>query len=80
VVLTAALHSFLRVAETGSVSAVAVERGVTQPAVFRQVSALEQRFGTRLVHCSTVCRHRPEAGRGLLPAALRALVSQAGEV
>jgi DNA-binding transcriptional LysR family regulator len=39
--LIAALRTFLRVAEVGSFSAVAEERGVTQPAVSRQVSALE---------------------------------------
>ena len=43
--LIAALRTFLRVAETGSFSAVATERGITQPAISRQVSALEEQFG-----------------------------------
>jgi hypothetical protein len=46
--LIAALRSFLRVAETGSFSAAAAEWGITQPAISRQVSALEEHFGTRL--------------------------------
>jgi DNA-binding transcriptional LysR family regulator len=67
--LIAALRSFLRVAETGSFSAVAAERGVTQPAVSRQVSALEQHFGTRLVQRSTHAVTLTEEGRDLIAAA-----------
>src|ERR1700731_844854 len=52
--LIAAFRTFLRVAEVGSFSAVAEERGVTQPAVSRQVSALEEHFGTSLVQRSTL--------------------------
>jgi DNA-binding transcriptional LysR family regulator len=48
--LIPALRTFLRVAEVGWFSAVAVERGVTQPAVSPQVSALKEHFGARLVH------------------------------
>jgi DNA-binding transcriptional LysR family regulator len=51
--LIAALRTFLSVAEVGSFSAVAEERGVTQPAISRQVSALEEHLGTRLVQGST---------------------------
>jgi DNA-binding transcriptional LysR family regulator len=40
--LIAALRTFLRVADTGSFSAVAAELGVTQPAISRQLSRLEQ--------------------------------------
>jgi len=67
--LIAALRTFLRVAEVGSFSAVAVERGVTQPAISRQVSALEEHFGTRLVQRSTHAVTLTEEGRDLVPAA-----------
>jgi DNA-binding transcriptional LysR family regulator len=67
--LIAALRTFLRVAEAGSFSAVAAERGVTQPAVSRQVTALEEHFGTRLVQRSTHAVTLTEEGRDLVPAA-----------
>ena len=67
--LIAALRTFLRVAEVGSFSAVAGERGVTQPAVSRQVSALEEHFGTRLVQRSTHAVTLTDEGRELVPAA-----------
>ena len=69
--LIAALRTFLRVAEVGSFSAVAQERGVTQPAVSRQVSALEEHLGTRLVQRSTHAVTLTEEGRELVPAAQR---------
>ncbi len=64
--LIAALRTFLRVAEIGSFSAVAGERGVTQPAVSRQVSALEEHFGVRLVQRSTHAVTLTEEGRDLV--------------
>lgn len=64
--LIAALRTFLRVADLGSFSAVAAERGVTQPAVSRQVAALEQHLGTRLVHRSTQAVTLTEDGHDLL--------------
>ena len=67
--LIAALRTFLRVAETGSFSAVAAERGLTQPAVSRQVSALEDHLGARLVQRSTQAVTLTEEGRELLVAA-----------
>lgn len=67
--LIVALRTFLRVAEVGSFSAVAQERGVTQPAVSRQVSALEEHFGTRLVQRSTHAVTLTDEGRELVPAA-----------
>jgi len=67
--LIAALRTFLRVAEVGSFSAVAEERSVTQPAISRQVSALEEHFGTRLVQRSTHAVTLTEEGRDLVPAA-----------
>ena len=44
---------FLRVAETGSFSAVARELGVTQPTVSKQIGALERYLGARLLNRST---------------------------
>jgi DNA-binding transcriptional LysR family regulator len=67
--LIAALRTFLRVSEVGSFSAVAQERGVTQPAVSRQVSALEEHFGTRLVQRSTHAVTLTDEGRELVPSA-----------
>ena len=67
--LIAALRTFLRVAEVGSFSAVAEERGVTQPAVSRQVTALEEHFATRLVQRSTHAVTLTEEGRELVAAA-----------
>ena len=67
--LIAALRTFLRIAEVGSFSAVAEERGVTQPAVSRQISALEEHFGTRLVQRSTHAVTLTDEGYEFLPAA-----------
>ena len=49
--LIAALRSFLRVAETGSFSAVAAELRVTQPAISRHVTAL---VGPRIAHTAVI--------------------------
>ena len=48
-----AMELFVRVAETGSFSAVAKERGIGQPAVSKQISAMEAEFARR---CCTVIR------------------------
>lgn len=47
------MHSFVRVAETGSFSAVARELGTGQPNVSRHIGALERHLGIRLLHRST---------------------------
>ena len=47
------LHTFLRVVETGSFSAVAREINTSQSAVTRQVAQLEEHFGVRLLHRTT---------------------------
>ncbi len=47
------MHSFARVVETGSFSAVARELGTGQPNVSRHIAALERYLGTRLLHRST---------------------------
>jgi len=67
--LLAALRSFTWVSETGSFSAVAVERGVTQPAISRQLSGLEEYLGVRLVNRSTRSVKLTDEGRKFLPSA-----------
>ncbi len=64
--LLAAFHAFVRVAESGSFSAVAREAGVTQPAISRQIASLEEHLGTRLVNRSTRSVALTEDGRDLL--------------
>jgi DNA-binding transcriptional LysR family regulator len=51
--LLGALAVLVRVVETGSFSAVARERELSQAAVARQVSQLEEHFGVRLFHRTT---------------------------
>jgi DNA-binding transcriptional LysR family regulator len=51
--LLAALNVLSRVVETGSFSAVARERQVSQSAVTRQISQLEEHFQVRLFHRTT---------------------------
>lgn len=74
--LIATLRSFLRVSETGSFSAVAAEKGMTQPAISRQVAALEQVLGARLVNRTTQSVTLTEEGRQLLSRA-RGIVDEA---
>lgn len=65
--LLAALRIFMRIAETGSFSAVAREMGATQPAVSRQIAALEDHLGARLFQRSTRSLTQTEDGRDLMP-------------
>jgi DNA-binding transcriptional LysR family regulator len=58
-----AMEIFVRVVETGSFSAVAKERGIGQPAVSKQVSALEAELGTELLHRNTRSIALTDAGR-----------------
>src|SRR5258708_21050086 len=51
--LVGTLQVLVRVVETGSFSAVARERALTQAAVARQISQLEEHFGVRLFHRTT---------------------------
>ena len=51
--LLGALGVLVRVVETGSFSAVAREREVSQAAIARQISQLEDHFGVRLFHRTT---------------------------
>lgn len=59
-----ALELFIRVVETGSFSKAADELHVSQPTATKQVAALEQRLGARLLHRST---------RGVTPTEVGAL-------
>lgn len=47
------MHCYVRAVETGSFSAVARELGTGQPNISRNIAALEQHLGTRLLHRST---------------------------
>jgi DNA-binding transcriptional LysR family regulator len=76
--LLAALKSFSRLAETGSFSAVAREAGTTQPAISRQISALEEHLGARLVQRSTRSLRLTEDGQDLLSHARLILDAVAG--
>jgi LysR family transcriptional regulator for bpeEF and oprC len=68
-----AMQMFVRVIEKGSFSAVAKERGIGQPAVSKQISALEHEFGTELIHRTSRSIALTEAGRDLYESALRIL-------
>ncbi len=71
----AAFRVFVRVAEARSFSAVARETGTTQPAVSRQVAALEEHLGARLLQRTTRSLALTEDGRDLLGHARRVLDS-----
>lgn len=58
-----AMHVFVRVSETGSFSAVARERHTTQSAISKQVAALEQHLGARLLVRSTRALALTDDGR-----------------
>lgn len=49
----AAMRAFLRIVESGSLSAVARELGASQPTVSKQLAALEAALGVRLLNRST---------------------------
>jgi DNA-binding transcriptional LysR family regulator len=67
------LHIFFTVAEKGSFSAAAAALHMTQPAVTMQVQSLEEYFGTKLFHRSTKKIELSEAGRTLIPYALKTI-------
>src|SRR5580692_7585455 len=64
--LLGALKVLVRVTETGSFSAVARERDLTQAAVAKQISQLEEHFGVRLFHRTTRKLSLTDDGRMLL--------------
>jgi DNA-binding transcriptional LysR family regulator len=64
--LLSAFKALVRVTETGSFSAVARERDLTQAAVAKQISQLEGHFGVRLFHRTTRKLSLTDDGRMLL--------------
>jgi DNA-binding transcriptional LysR family regulator len=71
--LLAAYRAFVRVAESGSFSAVAREMGTTQPAISRQIAALEDYLDARLIQRTTRRLTLTEDGRDLVVHARRVL-------
>ena len=71
--LLAGFQTFVRVTETGSFSAVAQERGATQSAISRQVTALEEELGVRLLNRSTRGLSLTQDGTNVLDHARRVL-------
>src|ERR1700689_125210 len=68
-----AMQAFVRVVEKGSLSAVAKERGIGQPAVSKQISSLEEELGTELIYRTSRSIALTEAGRDFYGSALRIL-------
>jgi DNA-binding transcriptional LysR family regulator len=68
-----AMHVFVRIVEKGSFSAVAKERGIGQPAVSKQISALEDELGTELIHRTSRSIALTDAGRDFYESALHIL-------
>jgi DNA-binding transcriptional LysR family regulator len=68
-----AMHVFVRVVEKGSFSAVAKERGIGQPAVSKQISALEEELGAELIHRTSRSIALTEPGRDFYESALHIL-------
>jgi LysR family transcriptional regulator for bpeEF and oprC len=68
-----AMQMFVRAIEKGSFSAVAKERGIGQPAVSKQISALEDELGTELIHRTSRAISLTEAGRDFYESALHIL-------
>src|ERR1700682_213449 len=68
-----AMQIFVRVVEKGSFSAVAKERGIGQPAVSKQISALEDDLGTELIHRTSRSIALTDPGRDFYESALRIL-------
>jgi DNA-binding transcriptional LysR family regulator len=68
-----AMQMFVRVIEKGSFSAVAKERGIGQPAVSKQISALEDDLGTELIHRTSRSIAMTDAGRDFYESAVHIL-------
>src|SRR3954463_12210017 len=67
------MQMFVRVIEKGSFSSVAKERGIGQPAVSKQISALENELGTELIHRTSRSITLTEPGRDFYESALQIL-------
>src|ERR1700736_2749507 len=68
-----AMRVFVRVVERGSFSAVSRELGIGQPAVSKQISALEEELGAELIHRTSRSLALTEPGRDFYESALRIL-------
>src|SRR6202007_3119342 len=68
-----AMRVFIRVVERGNFSAVSRELGIGQPAVSKQISALEQELGTELIHRTSRSFKLTEAGKEFYESAIRIL-------
>jgi len=68
-----AMRVFVRVVERGSFSAVSRELGIGQPAVSKQISALEGELGAELIHRNSRSFTLTEPGRDFYDSALRIL-------
>src|SRR5271169_1441146 len=69
----AAMHTFIKVIETGSFSAAARQLHIGQPAVSKTVAQLEERLGVRLLVRSTRSLTPTEAGQSFYERAKRAV-------
>ena len=67
------MRAFVRVVEAGSFTAVATEQNTTQPTISRQVAALEDHLGARLLTRTTRALTLTDDGRAFYEHALRAL-------
>src|SRR5580692_9688696 len=65
------IRTFLRVVERGSFTAVAREIGIGQPAVSKQIAALESDLGVQLLRRSTGSLAPTDAGQELYEAMVR---------
>jgi DNA-binding transcriptional LysR family regulator len=72
------LRTFVRVVETGSLSAVAREMKASQSTVSRQITQLEEHFGVRLFHRTTRALSLTDDGQSLLDHARTVLDSVEG--
>jgi LysR family transcriptional regulator, regulator for bpeEF and oprC len=66
-----AMRVFVRVVETGSFSAVARELGIGQPAVSKQIAALEGHVGAQLLRRTSRSLSVTQAGSEFYAAAVR---------
>src|SRR5579859_6370671 len=65
------IRMFVRVVESGSFSAVARDAGIGQPAVSKQVAALEARLGAQLLRRTSRSLSLTEAGQDFYESAVR---------
>ena len=72
------LRTFVRVVETGSLSAVAREMNASQSTISRHINQLEEHFGVRLLHRTTRHLSLTDDGAGLNDHAKRVLESVDG--